>query len=204
MVSLELQDTVVLEQKQVLEHALSTNPKTQAALRKLVRRVIMQARKETIRNIRFENGDSRHSAQAVRTAVYKKMLGANINIYNSRKLHGTQNYQPPRHPSRRGGNRMARSERTAYIQSLAPLDRGFILRFVNSGTKGRYAGFGRNGRNEAEYERFVLRTGGKGWRGEIAARHFFRDAAEPTLVRAADNLANLIDEELESILNKKK
>ena len=43
-----------------------------------------------------------------------------------------------------------------------------------------------------------------GNRGSITARHFFRGAAEPALVKAADALANMIDEELENILNKKK
>ena len=83
MVSLEVNDAVIVEQKQILEKALSTNPKTQAALRKLIRRAIMQARKDTINNIKFDNGDPRQARQSVRTAVYKKVLGANINIYDS-------------------------------------------------------------------------------------------------------------------------
>ena len=203
MIALEVNDAVVLEQKQVLEKALSTNPKTQAALRKLIRKVIKEARKETIGNIRFENGDPRGARQSIRTAVYKKILGANINIYNSTKSHGSTSYEPPRHPSVRGGNRMPRSSTTQRYMSYGQLDRGFILRWVNSGTSGRYAGNGRNGRTQADKDAFILRTGGKGWRGQIAPRNFFRGAAEPTLVRAADNLANLIDSELENILNKK-
>lgn len=204
MIALDINDSVIVEQQQVLEKALSTNPKTQAALRKLIRRVIKQARAETVKNIHFDNGDPRHAAQSVRTAVYKKILGANINIYNSRKAHGATTYEPQRHPSRRGGNRMKRSERTQQIMSYGPLDRGFILRWVNSGTDGRYAGSGRNGRTESDKASFVLRIGGRGWRGKIAARNFFKGAAEPALVKAADALANLIDTELENILNKKK
>ena len=86
MVSLEVNDAVVLEQKQVLEQALSTNPKTQKALQKLIRKVIVEARAKVVAAARgaMEN-DPRHAARAVRTAVYKKILGANINIYNSRK-----------------------------------------------------------------------------------------------------------------------
>ena len=204
MIALEVNDAVVLEQKQVLEKALSTNPKTQAALRKLIRRVIKQARADTIKNIRFDNGDPHGARQSIRTAVYKKILGANINIYNSKKAHAATTYEPPRHPSHRGGNRMKRSKTTERYMSYGPLDRGFILRWVNSGTRVRYAGFGRNGRTEADYERFVLNHNGKGNRGSITARNFFRGAAEPSLVKAADALANLIDTELEAILNKKK
>ena len=203
MVSLEVNDAVVLEQKQVLEQALSTNPKTQKALQKLIRKVIAQARIDTMNAIKFDNGDPRESVRSIRRSVYKKSLGANINIYNSRKAHGSNNYEPPRHPSHRGGNRMTRSGHTKKMMSYAPQDRGMILRWVNSGTGGRYAGNGRNGRTQAEKDAFVLRTGGKGWRGQIAPRNFFRNAGEPALVRAVDALANMIDEELDNIMNKK-
>ena len=206
MVSLEVNDAVILEQQQVLEKALSTNPKTQKALQKQIRQVIFEARAEVMNNIKFNNGDPRQSRRAVRTTVYKKILGANINIYNSRKGGdaGSNSYEPPRHPSRRGGNRMTRSDRTNKIMHYEPKKRGFILRFVNSGTDGRYAGYGRNGRNEVEKQKFILNNGGRGWRGQIAPRNFFRGAAERALVKAVDVLANLIDTELENILNKKK
>jgi hypothetical protein len=74
--------------------------------------------------------------------------------------------------------------------SYDALDRGFILRFLNSGTTDRQAGS----------------RGGSlsGNRGRIAPRNFFRGAGEQALVRATDNLANLIDTELEAILNKQK
>ena len=203
MVSLEVNDAVVLEQKQILEHALSTNPKTQAALRKLIRKVIKEARKETIGNIHFENGDPRGARQSVRTAVYKKILGANINIYNSKKAHGVSNYTPPRKGSTgRGGNRRPRISRD--LGKYGPLDRGFILRWVNDGmtkTVPRLINFTeREGRRVDKWNKHP----NTGNRGSITARNFFRGAAEPTLVRAADNLANLIDTELENILNKKK
>lgn len=203
MVSLEVNDAVVLEQKKILEQALSTNPKTQAALRKLIRKVIAEARKETIANIHFDNGDPRGAKQSVRTAVYKKILGANINIYNSRKTHGVSNYTPPRKGSTgRGGNRRQRVSRD--LGKYGPLDRGFILRWVNDGmtkTRPRLIKFTeREGRRVDKWNKHP----NTGNRGAITARNFFRGAAEPTLVRAADNLANLIDTELENMLNKKK
>lgn len=197
MVSLEVNDAVVLEQKQVLEQALSTNPKTQKALQKLIQQVIKQARIDTMNAIKFENGDPREAVRSIRRSVYKKILGANINIYNSRKAHGSNNYEPPRHPSHRGGNRMTRSRRTQQIMSYAPQDRGMILRWVNSGTQQRQALGGRMSKRGYDTSR-----GGN--RGAIAARNFFRNAGEPALVKAVDALANLIDTELENILNKKK
>ena len=46
MFGLEIENSVVLEQKKILEQALSTNPRTQKALQKLIRRVIMDAREK--------------------------------------------------------------------------------------------------------------------------------------------------------------
>jgi hypothetical protein len=60
---------------------------------------------------------------------------------------------------------------------------------VNSGTSERMAGT-RNGRLS-------------GNRGSIAARNFFRGAAEPALMRAVENLAVMIDNELVKMLNTK-
>jgi hypothetical protein len=70
-----------------------------------------------------------------------------------------------------------------------PHDRQWILRFINSGTGDRTAGT-RGGRLS-------------GNRGSIAPRNFFSGAGGRALTRAADNLATLIDTELEAMLNKK-
>ena len=203
MVSLEVNDAVVLEQKQILEQALSTNPKTQKALQKLIRKVIMEARKSVAdaASRKMEN-DPRGAAQAVRTSVYKKILGANINIFSSRKAHGQNNYEPPRKGvSGRGGNRRTRSPRTSQIMGYTPLDRGFILRWINDGTPGaRNIEFTPNDRRKVDKWNKHPNTGN---RGNIAARNFFRGAGERALAQAADNLATLIDTELEAMLNKK-
>jgi hypothetical protein len=203
MVSLEVNDAVVLEQKQILEQALSTNPKTQKALQKLIRKVIMEARKSVVdaASRKMEN-DPRGASQAVRTSVYKKILGANINIFSSRKAHGQNNYEPPRKGvSGRGGNRRTRSPRTSQIMGYAPLDRGFILRWINDGTPGaRNIEFTPNDRRKVDKWNKHPNTGN---RGNIAARNFFRGAGERALAQAADNLATLIDTELEAMLNKK-
>ena len=192
MVGLDINDAVVVEQKKVLEQALSTNPKTQKALQKLIRQVIIEARAQVVSNIKFENGDPRHTARAVRTSVYKKILGANINVYNGRKAHGSNNYEAPRtlRPGQRGGNRVPRGRNTERMLKYAPNDRQMILRWVNSGTGERTAGT-RGGRIS-------------GNRGSIAPRNFFKANGDRALVQAADTLANLIDTELMNILNKKK
>ena len=211
MVGIEVNDAIILEQQKVLEAALSTNPKTQKALQKLIRKVIMEARAKvsSAASDKMKN-DPRGAAQAVRTSVYKKILGANINIYNSRKAHGSTSYEPPRklRQGQRGGNRTERSARTAKIMGYEAKDRGFILRFINSGTADRaITGFTSKGKraNLRTGSISVLKTKSIGAnRGAIAPRNFFRGATERALVQATDVLANLIDTELENILNKKK
>lgn len=200
MIELELNDSVIVEQQRVLESALSTNPKTQKALQKLIRGVIKEARAQVVGSIKFKHGDPRGAAQSVRTAVYKKILGANINIYSARKAHGATSYEPPRHPSHRGGNRRTRSARTQQIMSYGPLDRGFILRFLNDGTDKRSVKFNANDKRKVDKWNKHPNTGS---RGAIAPRNFFRSTGERALSQAADNLAMLIDTELAAMLNNK-
>lgn len=202
MFQFEINDTVVLEQQQVLEQALSTNPKTQKALQKLIRKVIMEAREKVVSSEKFKNGDPRGARQAVRTTVYKKILGANINIYNSRKAHGATSYEPPRKGvNGRGGNRRERSPRTSQMMSYSSLDRGFILRWLNTGAYDRSIRFNPDNNRKVDKWNKHPNTGN---RGNIAARGWFKTSAIPALQMAVDNLANLIDTELENILNKKK
>jgi len=202
MVSLDVNDAVILEQQKVLEAALSTNPKTQKALQKLIRKAIMEARAKVILSEKFKNGDPRGARYAVRTAVYKKVLGANINIYNSRKAHGSTSYEPPRKGvSGRGGNRRTRSARTARIMSYDALDRGFILRWLNEGVNDRHINFTeREGRKVDKWNKHP----NTGFRGAIAPRHWFTSSATSALRQAVDTLSNLIDTELEAMLNQNK
>lgn len=205
MLHLDFDNTLILEQQQVLEAALSTNSETQKALQKLLRKVILQARAEVVKGIKFKNGDPRGTSQAVRTTVYRKVIGANINIYSSRKAHGSNDYEPPRKGSTgRGGNRRPRSNRTQQIMSYAPLDRGFILRWVNDGmtrTSRRTIQFKENDRRKVDKWNGNPNTGN---RGSISARGFFGRIGPQALATAVNNLAILIDTELDEILNNKK
>ena len=193
MIQLEVNDAIILEQQKVLEAALSTNPKTQKALQKLIRQALMDVRPELVSAARNAmDSDPRGAAQGIRLSVYKKILGGNVNILDMRRKAGAPtNYEPPRklQPHQRGGNRVPRGQRTNTVMHYGPHDRQFILRFINSGTSDRMAG-SRGGRLS-------------GNRGNIAPRNFFRGAGERALTKAADNLATLIDTELEAILNKK-
>ena len=192
MISVEFDDTIILEQQRVLEAALSTNPKTQKALQKLIRKALMEVRPELVSAARGAMGsDPRGAANGIRLSVYKKILGGNVNILNSRKAGKPTTYEPPRKlkPHQRGGNRVPRGKRTDTVMHYGPHDRQWILRFINSGTSDRMAG-SRGGRLS-------------GNRGSIAARNFFGRVGSSALTKAADNLATLIDIELEVMLNKK-
>jgi len=183
MFEFEANEAVIVESKKVLETALSTNPKTQAVLRKLIRQYVLQARKQVVNSIHFKNGDPRGAARAVRTAVYKKVLGANINIFDSRKAHGANNYEPQRklRQGQRGGNRLQRSAKTDRMMHYAPQDRGMILRWQNEGTGERTTRYGS--------------------RGAIAARNFFRPLGDRAMGLMRDNLATAIEEEMQALLN---
>lgn len=211
MFSFETDNVVILQEQKALEAALSTNPKTQKALQKLIREVVLEARRMVVNSIKFDNGDPRNTRQAVRTTVYRKILGGNLNILNSKKAHGKNSYQTPitSRGTRRGGNRMARSPRTQQILDYAPFDREFIMRFVDSGTKQRFVGF-RNAM-KANHNRYLQtkdrwdagenRTGN---RGAIAARGFFSRYGERAMEMAAEKLAGLIETELAATLDNMK
>ena len=191
MFEFEANDTIILHQKQVLEAALSTNPKTVKALQKLIDQALAEVRPQVLAAIRGQLGeDPRDAVRSVRRITYRKILGGDLNIKDMKRKAGQPTtYEPARklHTGQRGGNRVPRGRRTDQVMHYGPNDRGWILRMVNSGTGRRMAGT-RNGRLS-------------GNRGSIAARHFFKNAAEPAIARAASILEEMIDREFSAMLN---
>ena len=193
MFEADIDNSVILKQKEVLEKCLSTNPEIRKALQDMVRKALFEVRPELVAATRSAlASDPRGAAHGIRTAVYKKILGGNLNILNMRRKAGSPtSYEPPRkldaNPRQRGGNRVPRGSRTQEVMSYGPHDRGWILRIINSGTGKRTAGT-RSGRLH-------------GNRGAIAARNFFAPAARQALGNATAILSGLIDNELERILN---
>jgi hypothetical protein len=78
-------------------------------------------------------------------------------------------------------------------------DRGFVLRFLNAGTRVRYNG-GRNGRTEEQYNTFIAHHEGRGHRGAISARNWFGGASQHHLENAANNLDKMINDIILGIL----
>ena len=176
----------------------TTNPGFQKRLRAVIRQVLGKVRaalqKDAKSGLQMDS-DPRNAYKAVRYAVYKRIFGGQVNILQPRKASGNRtSYQPPRKglPAR-GGNRRTRSERTKAIDSYEGSERGFILRFLNAGTRVRYAGYGRNGKTEADYERFIQNHDGRGHRGSIGARNWFGPRSQAELDNAAANIQAIID-----------
>ena len=204
--ALVIDDTLISNQEQNLRAAMSTDPKMRKVIQQHIREALFEARRDVMAAFPAES-DPRDARRAIRISVYDKVLGGNINILTGKKAHGTNNYEPQRTltPGQRGGNRRKRSQRTQQVMSYAPLDRGFILRFVNSGTKTRVIGFRNTLKgNRTRYENRVYRInrGDKsrtGNRGAIAPRNWFKQSAESALGTAAANIAEMIEIEAAAI-----
>ena len=182
--------------------ASTKNPMMEKRIRGVIRQVLGQVRKSL--QSQAQSGlqmksDPRKAYKAVRMAVYRRIFGGNVNILQSRKAGEGHYYEPPRHPSHRGGNRMLQSERTHKMMSYQGSERGFILRFLNQGTDVRYTG-GRNGRTQSDKFRFVDSHGGRGHRGSIAARNWFGPRSQAELERAAANIDAMIDDIVSGVL----
>ena len=176
----------------------TTNPGFEKRLRGVIRKVLGEVRAKMQQSAQSDlqmKSDPRHAYKAVRYAVYKRILGGQVNILQSRKASGNRSsYTPPRNGlPKRGGNRRTRSERTIAIDGYEGSERGFVLRFLNAGTKARYAGYGRNGRTQSDYDRFIANNDGRGFRGSIAARNWFGPRSQRELENAAANIQAIID-----------
>jgi hypothetical protein len=202
-------DTSVIEnQMKVLQAASTMDSELGKRLRDVIATEMKAVRDRIVGNIKFENGDPRGTAKAVRRVVYQKILGGNVNIMDRRAASGSTNsFEAPRivYPGmkgHRGGNRNIRSKRTDDILHYGPLDRGWILRIVNSGTIPRYAN-GRNGRwgKRGGINRTFARLQEEGdyFRGSIGARNFFGMKGEPEMQKALGNLQEMIDQEFNKL-----
>lgn len=172
-----------VERRQELERLLMTNPEMEKKVQGLIRKVLLTARSELSNVAKSEmQADPRQAYKAVKSTVYRQILGGSVSILNKRHAGAKSLYEPPRKPRpewARGGNRVPRSSRTEDMMSYQGADRAFILRFLNAGTTERTAGT-RGGRL-------------RGNRGSISARNFFSSNSQTAMQKAAEQLAFLID-----------
>lgn len=174
----------IVRQKQELEALLMSNPAMEKKVQGFIRKVLLTARKEiSDAASRKIKNDPRQAYKAVKSAVYRRILGGNVSILNKRKA-GARGPVPPVYHAlehrtnskgnHRGGNRMPRSRRTEDLMTYQGSDRGFILRFLNAGTEGRESRVGN--------------------RGSIAARNFFGTSSQQAMEKAAEQLDLLIQD----------
>ena len=192
----------LVQQRKELDALLMSNPAMEKRVQKLIRKVLMAARREIgIAAKDAMQRDPRQAYKAVKTAVYRQILGGSVSILNKKR--GKQGYRTPEPPKRteRGGNRRTRSQRTIAIQSYVGDSRAFILRFLNAGTDVRTIRFavdprrelvnrGSRGGNVNKYGK----TTNTGNRGRISPRNFFANSSHTAMMKAADQLSQLIDD----------
>ena len=187
-----------------LGEASTNNPMMQRRIREVIKQVLGRVRKDlqdhAASGLQMQT-DPRSAYKAVRFAVYRKLFGGQVNILSPRNAGKGRLYEPPRklQPKQRGGNRRTRSDRTTELMSYFGKDRGFVLRFLNAGTRVRYNG-GRNGRTEEQYNTFIAHHEGRGHRGAISARNWFGGASQHQLENAANNLDKMINDIILGIL----
>lgn len=204
MVGADVNTRILERQRAALEAAISKNPDMEKRLRKLVRQVLLEARKRMTGDAqRAMKSDPRATAESIRTSVYKAVLGGNVNILNKRRAGKARNtYEAPRKGvSGRGGNRRRRGMRTDTVLHYGPIDRGFILRFLNDGAggNGRQIEFTPNSRRKVDKWNKHPNTGN---RGRIAPRNWFGPSAERWVQQAADNLTRLIYAEVNKVMER--
>ena len=183
----------LVKTRKELEALLSSNPEMEKKIQGLVRKVLMAARRQIMGDIPFKHGDPRQAVKAVKTAVYKRILGGSVSLYNKRGAgKGGNSYEPPRKGSTgRGGNRRPRSQRTQQIMNYEGSKRAFVLRFLNEGVSGRAINFESNVNRKVDKWNKHPNTGN---RGNIAARNFFANSSHKALQQAAGQLDQLISE----------
>jgi len=184
--------------------ASTKNPMMRKRINEVIRQVLGKVRKDlqdhASSGLQMQS-DPRKAYKAVRYAVYRKIFGGQVNILSPRNSGKGRLYEPPRklQPKQRGGNRRTRGDRTLELMSYMGNSRGFVLRFLNAGTRVRYNG-GRNGRTDEEYNKFIAHHEGRWHRGSISARNWFGGASHQELERAVVNLDRMIDDIIQGIL----
>lgn len=202
------------ELRKKLDQMLASNPDMEKKIKQIIRKALAAARKRVSSEVASAmSSDPRHAYKAVRTAVYRRILGGNLNILGNKRRGTASSYQPTRtlKSGQRGGNRMSRSERTMRMESYEGADRGFILRFLNAGAKvggGRrqmshfhsdpHRGQVNRGAQGGDLSRYGNRSNvNTGNRGSISPRNFFKGASEQAIAGPA---MEIIEQEVDRLI----
>ena len=188
------------EQVEKLRGLMSDDPDFRRRVNAVIRKILQVARKDIMESATdVMDTDPRHAYKAVRSAVYKRLLGGQVNILAKRRAGTPTAYQKPRKGlPKRGGNRWGRSARTKAMEGYEGTDRGFILRFINAGTEDRairsYTAKDGNSYDLRTASAMNIKT--KSFaanRGRIAQRNWFGGASHAALEKASQDMQDLID-----------
>jgi hypothetical protein len=201
MATVETEGFAALQKK--LEELQTKDPGMRKAIQDVIRTVLKEVRRAVSNSAKSGLGmdsDPRKAYKAVRSAVYNRILGGQVNILARRKAGKPGNYQKPKKGlPKRGGNRWGRSDRTKQLEGYEGMDRGFVLRFLNAGTvdRGIWSYSDRDGNRHAlgSARSMNIKTRAySGNRGNIKARNWFGDRSQKELENASEKLQRLIDE----------
>lgn len=167
---------------EVFGNIMTNDPQMAGMFRKFIRNVLKEARKKLSQDAKaYMKSDPRRAAQAVRFSVYKSMFGGNVSILQKKRGSAGAKYELRRqriveqNPKMRGGNRRPRiNDGRNRLDYYYGADRGYILRFLGSGT--------------------VIRTSRFGNRGSIRNTNWFGHTAPWHMEDAANQVAEAINE----------
>ena len=175
----------IKECQEMFDHLLTTDPDFNMNFRKLIRKVLKEARKNLSDDAAsFIKNDPRKASRAVKYAVYKQIFGGNLSILSKRKAGAKYQLVKERKlkPGQIGGNRRKYvDDDRNRLQNYYGADRGFILRFLNAGTDDRKTRYGN--------------------RGSLRKSGWFERTAPWEMQAAAIEVANEINEYIKHINN---
>lgn len=181
MIELKLNQQVAQNQQAALAALFVKSPETRKRIRKIISEELKDVAKRLREDVRYEmKEDPRQAYKAVRSALLKGIMGGKVSIASPWRAGAGHRFERPRkldmNPWQRGGNRTKRSPETERMDSYVGRDRAFVLCFLNAGTAERKTRYGN--------------------RGSIKATNWFKNMAPKEMELAAENLANVIEEEL--------
>lgn len=179
-----IQISGLVENQARFEHMLSTSPYFDTNVRAAIRQVLKEARDKISRDAAsYIQDDPRKAYRAVKHTVYKTLFGGNVSILAKRKAGPKYELvrQKKLQPGQVGGNRRLRVESRNRLDQYYGSDRGFILRFLTSGT--------------------VTRQTRYGSRGAIRSTDMFGHIASWHMEEAANQVAQAINEYVNKVNN---
>ena len=204
MFGFSIDDNSLSVQRKGLEDLMTDSPELRQKIQEVIAVEMKKARGRLSQDIHdeFPNG-KQESYRAVRRTVYQKILGGSLNILNMQR--GTASWKVTQkdravtsNPKMRGGNRRKRGFLTIRMQGYEGKALGFLLRWLNSGTRSRYIG-GRNGEGYRR-ARFIEQRNERGFRGALPAYRYFERLANKELEIAAQAIGMAIDEEMQKYI----